>query len=162
VANWRDRPVVCFRGTQVLENISLPEIGDDLDLHRVAAPGGIGFVHRGFWTALATLWPQIAVLLPADASPIFTGHSLGGARAHLASALLPGEAVTFGAPKAADEPFWAHLYSADRTPPLRILHEEDFAPGWSPLLPWSTHPSGEIGWLHSGRLYRVPERTTWF
>lgn len=158
--NSETRAVVCFRGTQVLENTSLPEIGDDLDLHRLPAPSGVGFVHRGFWAPLAALWPRIAALLPAGASPIYTGHSLGGARAHLASALLSGEAITFGAPKAADAAFWAYLYPTDR-PPLRIVHEEDFAPGWSPLLPWSTHPAGAIGWLHSGRLYRVSARTTW-
>ena len=161
IADWGGRVVVCFRGTQVLENASLPEIGDDLDTHRLQGPGDVGFVHRGFWQPLAELWPRIVALLPPGPSPIFTGHSLGGVRAHLAGAILPGEVVSFGAPKGADAAFWAHAYPDSRPQPLRVIHEEDFAPGWSPFLPWSTQPPGDIGWLHSGRLYRVPTRTTW-
>lgn len=160
VADWNGRPVVCFRGTQVLQNTSFPELGDDLEVHRMGSPIG-GTVHVGFWRPLAALWPEIAAVLPS-VPPVFTGHSLGGVRAQLAPALLPGrptETVSFGAPKGGDSAFWQAL--GTRPSFARIVHEEDFAPEWNPLLPWSTHPQVDIGWLHNGRLYRVPQRTTW-
>ena len=163
VADWtaRKRPVVIFQGTRVLENTDLAEIGDDLDLHKMTAPNGAGFVHRGFFAPVADIWPAIVRLLPADAAPIYAGHSLGGVSAHYGPAFRAGDAVSFGAPKGADAAYWASLYAAGGAP-VRIVHEEDFAPGWSPALPWSTHPAGAIGWLHCGRLYRVERRTTWF
>ncbi len=66
-----------------------------------------GRVHRGFKVLLLKAWDEIEQML--DSLPenlYFTGHSLGGALAVLASTLKEPEAVyTFGAPRIADPSF---------------------------------------------------------
>ena len=152
--------IVSFRGTQVTQNTSLPEIGDDLDVHDMTSALRAGQMQAGFAGPLLALWPQIKAVLPIGRRLTFTGHSLGGVRAQLAAGLFGGDAVSFGAPKGADDFFWKEGAEAGATW-LRVVHEEDFAPGWSPFLPWTTQPPGDIAWLHNSRLYRVAQRTTW-
>jgi hypothetical protein len=150
---WGGFAVVALQGTRVEQNISLPELWDDIDGMIAALPDGTR-VHAGFWDPLAAVWPQIAAAVP-EGQPLLTGHSLGGVRAHLARALWPNaEVVSFGAPKGADDAFWQRHYP--NTPPSRIVYERDFAPGWPWDGPW-TQPAA-IDWLHDGKLVEAQTR----
>ncbi|RKT88539.1 triacylglycerol lipase [Saccharopolyspora antimicrobica] len=103
--------VVAFRGTEPAK------IKDWLsDANALVAPGpaGKGLVHEGFSRALDSIYSQVrdAVQRFRDAEQTlwFTGHSLGGALAMLASArmyfespqLLPDGVYTFGQPRTCD------------------------------------------------------------
>ncbi len=153
VARWGGLSVVAIQGTRVLEQFSIPEVWDDLDGDIISLSDGTR-VHGGFWNPLVALWPRIQPLLPAG-TPLLTGHSLGGVRAHLAKALLPeAEVVSFGAPKGGDDAFWTKHYPT--APPVRIVYERDFAPAWPFEGPF-TQPS-IIGWLHGAQMIEAQKR----
>ncbi|WP_246868681.1 lipase family protein [Saccharopolyspora sp. ASAGF58] len=103
--------IAAFRGTEPRK------IKDWLtDTNTLAAPGpvGKGLVHMGFSRALDSIYPRVrdAVKRFKDNGQTlwFTGHSLGGALAMLASArmyfedpnLLPDGVHTFGQPQTCD------------------------------------------------------------
>lgn len=159
IAEWGDSVVLCFQGTRVTENTSLPEIWDDLDGDPLPGPWP-GRVHAGFFRPILDLWPRICSVLPPGKPIVYTGHSLGGVSAHLAGTLLPGAVVSFGAPKGADDAYWNESYPPPAVPPLRIVHERDFAPDWPEFGPWR-QPPGAMAWLHNGSVQRVNARTTW-
>lgn len=154
---WGGYGVVAFQGTRILEvgGISWPEVWCDLNGHIVTLPDG-SRAHAGFWLPLVDLWPQIEAVLPRDRPLIATGHSLGGARAHLAAKLMPGaQVVSFGAPKATDDAFWTACYGSWRAP-VRVVAGRDFAPTWPPEGPW-TQPAA-ITWLNEGTIRVVQQR----
>lgn len=160
IVQWGGYCVVVLQGTRVLESISLPEIWDDFDSGAVILPNPNGGqtlrVHSGFWLPLAALWPRIQGLTLEGLPLLVTGHSLGGARAHLTPALAPVAAVvSFGAPKSADDAFWAAYYPIE--PPLRVVYERDFAPNWPYEPSWLTHPAA-VAWLTGGKLIETQRR----
>jgi hypothetical protein len=155
VCTWGGYAITALRGTQVTTNLSIPELFDDIDNDVLSLAGGAR-VHRGFWLPLAELWPQIDAIMPPG-QPLVVGHSLGGVRAHLTKSILPeAEVVSFGAPKGADDAFWSAAYGS---PPLRVVHEADFAPGFPYDGPW-TQPA-DLTWLHAGAVHLVPKRPGW-
>lgn len=156
VCTWGGYSIIAIRGTQVTTNLSIPELFDDVAGDVIRLPGGYR-VHLGFWMPLTDLWPQINAILPHDGQPLIVGHSLGGVRAHLAKFIIPeAEVVSFGAPKGADDAFWKSAYDS---PPMRVVHEKDFAPAWPWDGPW-TQPA-DLAWLHAGTFTLVPKRPGW-
>ncbi len=90
---------IAFRGTQVLSGFSIADILSNLLVRRV--PWKIGKVHRGYSEALRDIAHDIQGFMERSDRPLyFTGHSMGGCLATLASTLTPGPTgtYTFGAP----------------------------------------------------------------
>jgi triacylglycerol lipase len=133
--------IVAFRGTEP------KKIKDWLtDTNTLASPGpaGKGLVHMGFNRALDSIYLRVrdAVQASRDAeqSLWFTGHSLGGALAMLASArmyfedpeLLPDGVYTFGQPRTCDR-FLATPYNkAFSSRVFRFVNNNDVVPQLPP------------------------------
>ena len=132
---------VAFRGTQAFSNPSLADILSNLWLRRV--PWDPGKVHRGYREALLDIAQELKRPLYAGKRPLyFTGHSMGGALATLASTLPPGPSATytFGAPRVGDRAFAGALRNL-----VRIVHGDDLAPRY-PL---------PLGYRHGGRVWHL-------
>lgn len=114
--------VVAFRGTQ-------PSIADVVtDLKAMLVPARTsGRVHDGFMEAFERVESRIAdVIKRHRKTPVyFTGHSLGGALAMIATRYLDsdstGATYTFGCPRVADDTFYRHV----KTPVYRIVNAAD-------------------------------------
>jgi triacylglycerol lipase len=94
-----------------------------------------GKAHKGFLTALDSVWERLSELLGDDDSPVFfTGHSLGGALATLAAALYkrPCQLYTFGSPLVGDEDFSAALRNVAS---YRIVNNRDIVATVPPAVP---------------------------
>ena len=132
--------VIAFRGTE-------KELDDWLtDANAVPAPGlpdGIK-VHKGFWEALnskpdgggKTVLERVGEILEMDDARdgerklpcFFTGHSLGGALALLATREIApdinGACYTFGAPRVASYEYFTNM----KTPVFRVVNSSDIVP----------------------------------
>lgn len=126
--------LVSFRGTEPTK------IKDWLtDTNTLAAPGpaGKGLVHLGFSRALDSIYPQVRETVQEfrdnGQSLWFTGHSLGGALAMLASArmhfenpkLLPEGVYTFGQPRTCDRLLATPYNDAFRSRVFRFVNNND-------------------------------------
>ena len=140
--------LVAFRGTA-----DERDLWRDLDAVRV--PEGTGEVHRGFQKALDLVWNDLAARL-AGRPVTFTGHSLGGALATIASARheRTRAVYTFGSPRVGDSAFGESL----RAPVYRVVNNTDLVP----------HLPPPIGYSHVGELYHLDadgdlraETSTW-
>ncbi|MBI1250982.1 MAG: DUF2974 domain-containing protein [Alphaproteobacteria bacterium] len=112
-------------------------------------PGDV-HVHEGFFGAFQTIQQDIRDKLaetPAQKPIYFTGHSLGGALAVVASAAFAGgdllgdriaAVYTFGAPRVGDR----HFRRAVKAPHYRIVNKYDFVP--------QAPPTWLSGYVHNG------------
>lgn len=155
IAKWGNYKVCSFQGTRVTKNLDIVQLFDDID-GQVMMLDNMR-VHQGFWCPMASVIPKVIDTLNSmDGNVLITGHSLGGVRSHLAKAFFPGaEVVSFGAPKGATDAFWKTYYPD--YPPIRVVHEKDFAPTWPYDGPW-TQPA-KLTWLHDGAISLVENRT---
>ncbi len=132
---------VAFRGTQVFSNTSLADVLSNLWFRR--RPWDPGKVHRGYREALLDVAQELERPLASGKRPLyFTGHSMGGALATLASTLPPGPTATytFGAPRVGDGAFARALQNL-----VRIVHGDDIAPRY-PL---------PLGYRHGGQVWHL-------
>ena len=104
---WNDGKYACvaFRGT---EPTQWSDIKADLKIRKVKCP--TGFVHRGFRDALNEVWYDVTQWLVKQKKEhvFFTGHSLGGALATLASSRWNTPTThlyTFGSPRVGGKGF---------------------------------------------------------
>ncbi|MER6992478.1 lipase family protein [Saccharopolyspora hirsuta] len=154
--------VVAFRGT---EPAKIKDWLSDANALIAPGPAGKGLVHQGFSRALDSVYPQVREAVERfrgrEQTLWFTGHSLGGALAMLASArmyfedpeLLPDGVYTFGQPRTCDR-FLAEPYNEAFTAKVfRFVNNNDVvapAPartvpprGGHPLLRRRREPAGE-------------------
>jgi hypothetical protein len=99
--------VLAFRGTLPPDSPNLQQTLDDwlhdLEAVLVVGDGLPGAVHQGFLGALDALWPQVSAEVGRQmaVAPVkrlcITGHSKGGAVAHLAAARFAPSAAVHGA-----------------------------------------------------------------
>lgn len=96
--------IVAFRGTEK----NWADILTDIKIRPTWA-SGFGWVHRGFYTGVTVIWPQVLDELHrigvGPGNVHFTGHSKGGAEATIAAVFAMkefgeiGSLVTFGKPR---------------------------------------------------------------
>ena len=106
-----------------------------------------GKVHRGFATALDSIWPDVAADLPRVRGPLLvTGHSLGGALAALAASHLPeARLYTYGAPRVGDRAFRAAMEMRPG-PARRYVDDRDVV---------CRVPPAAFGYRHAGLPYVI-------
>lgn len=112
---------------------------------------GLGSVHEGFADALEIAWPTLCSQVAGpDALPLLiAGHSLGGALATLAAALLPEALLySFGAPRVGNQAFVHAMRPAEVRHHRYVNHRDPV-----PLL-----PPGLLGYQHSGRAYYIDKQ----
>jgi hypothetical protein len=150
LATQRDRTILVLCGTRFSDG-NWRELFDDEDLLPASAnPAVMAGFHRGCaemfgWAREKA--PQIDTV---------TGHSLGGARAHLSPLWLgPKEIVSFGAPKCGTATYWKN----SATPLIRVVHEHDFAPAF-PFISEFIQATPLL-WLHDGKIVEAQE-AEWF
>ena len=121
--------ILAFRGTE----INFTDIKTDVRASLVPVPENDGSrVHQGFMEAFGKVQEEIQTVLNEDkfkSLPLyFTGHSLGGALAIIATRYLgsdsTGATYTFGGPRAADDKFFEKI----KTPVYRVVHNADIVP----------------------------------
>jgi hypothetical protein len=143
VGEINDGFVIAFRGTLPFDLHSIPTLRDwlsDFEANPIAAPGFPGFVHAGFYGALAALSARIAEELnhqqssaPSGRPVLITGHSKGGAVAAMAAWALhqlgfaPLKVVTFAAAKPGDVGFRT-AYEAAGIDQKRYEYNNDIVP----------------------------------
>ena len=135
--------VLAFRGTDCLADWRL-----DLSAELEQLPGAaVGVrVHRGFLAAFqadrARVEAAVAAHVPADLRLLITGHSLGGALAQMATAVLERDNLaacyTFGSPRVGTLGYGPLI----KAPHYRVVN------GWDPV-PGVPAP-GLRGYVHSG------------
>jgi triacylglycerol lipase len=134
--------VLAFRGT-----ISLQDWRTNLNVRRVPLPGVPGVtVHCGFLEAFECCREEIEAAVnahvPSTLGLYIAGHSLGGALAQIASAVLERDNLaacyTFGSPRVGTLGFDRQV----KCPHYRIINNWDLVPGVPP--PWFR------GYYHTG------------
>ncbi|CAD6189834.1 unnamed protein product [Caenorhabditis auriculariae] len=140
IALTKKQIIVSFRGTKSKEQL-VTELVESIGKpkHRIHAGGS---VHYYFYSALRAIWPQMSHLLHfwinmlPHKEIIFTGHSLGGALASLASTIFVHKfpeisnrthLITFGQPRVGN---FEYAQTHDRLIPSswRLVHGADIVP----------------------------------
>jgi hypothetical protein len=144
-----DGIVVAFRGTLPPVKLDTPTVVDwlnDFDALPIAVPGIPGLVHQGFWDSVESIYGSVLDVVRelrrvgGATLPIYvTGHSKGGALAHLAAMRLklldgiePAEVVTYGAPRAADLEFATAYHKTIKA--TRYEYRNDIVPHVPPSI----------------------------
>tara|TARA_R110002096_G_scaffold24625_9_gene77464 strand:+ start:10637 stop:11605 length:969 start_codon:yes stop_codon:yes gene_type:complete len=121
--------IVCFRGTSKIRQWIMNAVvrPHGWRRFRLDTDPDSAFVHSGFYVLFKRVWSQMEAELEALPRPwIFTGHSLGGALAMIAGAVVEAELVcTFGTPKVGNSDF-CRLKSGRRV--WRLVNDMDIVP----------------------------------
>jgi len=150
VATTTDGVVVAFRGTLPPSSPdreqTIRDWMNDLNAELIQPAGMPGRVHEGFWNALDSLWQPVLAeaqrqmgLAGAGCSLFITGHSKGGAMAHLAAMRLKVErgitpiVRTFAAAHPGNEDF-ATAYANFFADSTRYEYADDIVPHMPPSL----------------------------
>jgi triacylglycerol lipase len=140
--NPNEFAVLAFRGTT-----DFNDWVTNLNAQKAPLPGVAGVsVHRGFLSAFTCCRDQIVEAVnrnvPSDLGLYVTGHSLGGALAQIASAVLERDNIaacyTFGSPRVGTANFDRQV----KCPHYRLVNDWDIVPGAPP--PWFN------GYRHTG------------
>ncbi len=131
-----DQTIVAFRGTE-LSLLNWRDLMTSLRSRLVRFIGGVGHVHDGYQSAVWALLPLIRPQLKGTV--YLCGHSMGGAMATVAGALIkPAAVYSFNAPKCGDQTF-SENYPAMH---YRFESRNDF-------VTW--FPSAAEAWVHVGK-----------
>jgi triacylglycerol lipase len=135
--------VLAFRGTANLGDWAI-----NLNALRMPLPGFPSVqVHRGFWEAFEASKDDIRAAVdryvPKDLGLYITGHSLGGALAQIASAVLERDNLaacyTFGSPRVGTRNFDREV----KCPHYRLINHWDLVPGVPAPSPWGYQHTGD-------------------
>ena len=102
----KNQLIVVFEGTNDLRSIQTDlQVGESDFLHLFGTQ-----VHKGYYSEAQLAYKKVAPLVTKEQQVIVTGHSLGGAVAHLLAAILYKEGYnvrlfTFGEPPVGNEDF---------------------------------------------------------
>ncbi len=122
--------VLCFRGTANVRQWIANSLFRPHRWQRFRMPNEPedASVHSGFYVLFKRMWPLILPTLEQLPRPwVFTGHSLGGALATIASSVAEPEwLITFGSPKVGNTPFGRLLDEKVRH--TRIVNRHDIVP----------------------------------
>lgn len=150
--------VLCFRGTKKLRQWIMNMLFRPHNWERFRKPheSDTAFVHSGFYVFFKLVWPLLQEELERCPRPwVFTGHSLGGALATIASVVgEPDSLYTFGSPKPGNPAFAKLMPEALHY--YRITNRDDVVP-WLPL------PDGKLGereFDHGGEHFWLDESST--
>lgn len=114
----------------------------DIQSNQINCKCVTGKVHEGYHDAAWALIPAIKTILKGKV--VFTGHSMGGALALIAGAILkPDSIYTFNAPKAGNGTF------AKSVRPFRFVSKYDLVQGY---------PSSAKHWAHAGAKISLESR----
>lgn len=161
LAEYDSCTVIAFRGTQR----DYRDILTDLDFRKAAANALGGKVHRGFYTALGAIQPDLERAVRFNRPIYITGHSLGGALALLAASVLNRPIYlmrtnlvlyTFGCPRVGNEQFTTFLHLFENVRHYRVTNVADVVP-WVPFMSLQFRHGGEHRHLtHLGGLIVKP------
>jgi len=141
--------------------------GQDAKALSESSPTGEGQVEKGFAQCALSVkddgFKKIIQLAKADTQRqiVFTGHSLGGATAHISAATFLKEndalkdrvhVFTYGAPRAGDEDFQESLAAGMGERMANFRHQADPVP-MEPLLP--------RGYCNPGRTWTIKSGDSW-
>lgn len=131
-----EKIIVAFRGSETV----LEDWITDFKIRKTAGP--CGNVHRGFKAALNWVWTDIEATIEEIRDPLprekhqtlwFTGHSLGGALATMATAfckfneqpIVVNGLYTFGQPRVGSEKFATAFNAAFKAQTFRFVNNND-------------------------------------
>ena len=142
--------VLTFRGTANPANW-----WTDFDLSRIPFPDYPQVkIHKGFYETFKEARESIESALadvPSDVRLYITGHSLGGALAQIASAVLARDNLaacyTFGSPRVANKRFDIYV----KCPHYRVINHWDIVPGIPLASPWGYQHGGDPRLLRGKR-----------
>ncbi|MCF8467407.1 MAG: lipase family protein [Sneathiella sp.] len=155
IGRRHDVTVVAFRGT-ALRGREKKSYRSNLSTDLIPWAGGVGLVHQGYYQAL---WQVIAAIkreIKGRDVLILTGHSMGGAMATLAAALLDAKRVySFASPRIGNAEFAEGYSRAIRV--TRYVNRCDFLARlpFSGLVQGSMPPAKEQ-YVHIGQTVRLP------
>jgi triacylglycerol lipase len=141
--NKDELAVLSFRGTANFGDWKI-----NLCAGRMPMPGFEAVeVHTGFWEAFEGQAADIKEAVDKHVSPdlglYITGHSLGGALAQIASAVLERDNLaacyTFGSPRVATQNFDTCV----KCPHYRVVNHWDLVPGVPLAAPWGYQHTGD-------------------
>ena len=145
--------VLCFRGTSKLVQWISNLVFHPHEWARFREPGHPedGFLHSGFYVIFKRIWPLLWPTLRLAKRPwIFAGHSLGGALALIAHAVVGADKIfTFGTPRIGNSAF-ADLASSQV---FRIVNQQDLVPH----LPSKNKKLAEKEFVHGGSFVWISE-----
>ncbi len=148
VGTSADGVIVAFRGTLPLNLQDINTLLDwlnDLNAEPTAVPGIPGRVHAGFWGSLSSLWDPVCAEIKRQRQAggggqralYITGHSKGGAMAHLAALRLesidgvrPNAVYSYAGARPGDAGF-ARAYNA-AVQAIRYEYADDIVPHLPP------------------------------
>jgi len=122
----KNQLIVVFEGTNDMRSLQTDlQVGESDFLHLFGTQ-----VHKGYYTEAQIAYENVAPLVTKEQQVIVTGHSLGGAVAHLLAAILYKEGYnvrlfTFGEPPVGNEDFVHAIKGLDHQ---RYTHIFDMVP----------------------------------
>ena len=152
--------VIC--GTRLSEMLQgkcgWEDVWDDLDHSAAVIDVGL-HVMAGFFNGLDNLFAWVKDTFRSDRDLHIMGHSMGGARTHLAPELwLPyriASLTSFGAPKAANENYWSSFEALFTDKLTRVVAGNDLWVGYPWADEWVQPPS--MLWLDNGAAEVITE-----
>ena len=155
---YASKPIIVFRGSEDF-NDALVNVQIEREQSRfVNAPDDV-FIHRGFQDALfefnvtEQIEEQVMQMIDEEGEIILSGHSLGGALAHILAVYFadkyPNMKVTMinvGAPRLGNKAFKTWSEELPNLAVWRYVYRKDVVPR---LIPTS------LGYHHAGHLYQM-------
>lgn len=167
-----EKIIVGFRGSETV----LEDWITDFKIRKTAGP--CGNVHRGFKAALNWVWTDIEEAIETIRDPLppekrqtlwFTGHSLGGALATMATAfckfneqpIIVNGLYTFGQPRVGSEKFATAFNAAFKTQTFRFVNNNDVVTRVPPSICDYSHV-GQLRYFDRAGIFKTDTDLSWW